>query len=203
MIRKKVTSDRRPAMIVRPLRWIARLERSYFLALSGFIAVIVASIFVTFAPATELTDGSTLTLMEDVGAGVLILILMPVLVLAVPLVALPQAPGPRRRNDKVNSVASTVVMLAFTIIFPPPFGLFYVPALILSASSSASLIVGRRGQARMDANMPADSSEDDGRLTRSARKRARLEASGETQKVSGETPLASSRRRRGKKRRRS
>ena len=190
-------------MIVRVLRWIATLDRSYFLALSAFVAAIVASVFVSFAPATELPDGSTLTLIEDIGAAVLILILLPVLVLAAPLVALPQSPGPRRRNDKINSVASTGVLLAFSVAFLSSLGLFYVPALMLTTASSVSLFFGRSRQSEPGTNASAGASQDGSRLSRSARKRARQDAADQTPAVSGESPLASSKRRRGKKRRRS
>lgn len=189
-------------MIVRMLRWIAGLDRSYFLALSAFVAAIVASVFVVFAPATELPDGSTLTLLEDIGAAVLILILLPVLVLAAPLVALPQAPGVRRRNDKINSIASTGVMLAFAVAFLSSLGLFYVPALILATASSASLFFGRRKRAGTAPDTGPGSGNDRVRSSKSDRRRVRQEAANEAQKISGETPLASSRRRRGKKRRR-
>lgn len=191
-------------MIGRVLRWLAGLDRSYFLALSAFIAAIIAALFVAFAPTVELLDGSAMTLIEDSGAGVIVLILLPVLVLGAPLIALPQAPGPRRKNDKINSVASTGVLLAFTVAFLPWLGVFYMPAVILSVASSVSLYFGRGRRPAQDTTArPAGARGEDGvRLSRSAKKRARQEAAGRSGEAMGETPLASSRRRRGRTRKR-
>ena len=70
-------------MIGRVLRWLAGLDRSYFLALSAFIAAIIAAGFVAFAPTVELLDGSAMTLIEDSGAGVIVLILLRLLLFTI------------------------------------------------------------------------------------------------------------------------
>jgi hypothetical protein len=92
-------------LILRGMRWLARLDRSYFLAISAFVASIVAAIFLSLLPLAGQDDGSTISLIEESGAVIIVLFLLPVMVMSAPLIALPREPGPRQKNDKINSVA--------------------------------------------------------------------------------------------------
>jgi hypothetical protein len=98
------------------------------------------------------------------------------------------------------------VLLAYVAAFATSFGLFFVPALILTVASSASLFFGPNRSAPVvsadGAGDPISRVDENGmRMSRSALKRARQKAAGQVPPVKSETPLASSRRRRGKRRR--
>ncbi len=199
-------------MISRLLRWISRLDRSYFFAISSLISTLVVSIALAFAPVVQAVDGSDISLLERDGAIVLILLVLPVLVLAAPLISLPQNPAPIERSHKVNSVATTFILFVFVGISLSTFGLFYGPALIFSIASTSALFFGRKGRGRktvadQKANVRVD--EDGIRLSRGGLRRLReqqrlsaeAEESGETGVEQGESPLTSSRRRRGRNRR--
>lgn len=193
-------------MILRGMRWMAQLDRSYFLAISAFIASIIAAIFLSFAPIAEKDDGSTITLIQESGAVIIVLFVLPVMVLSAPLIALPREPGTREKNDKINSVASSGVLLAYAAAFATSFGLFFVPALILTIASSASLFFGPNRKAPVISvdgdGVPINKLDENGvRISRSALRRARQKAAGQVPPVKSETPLASSRRRKGKRRR--
>lgn len=189
-------------MFTRFLRWMSGLDRSYFFAFSAFVAAIISSIALVFAPIVERFDGSEVTLIEDSGGIVIVLLILPILVLGSPLIALPQKPGPRRRNDKINSIAATFVLLAFVFIAFVDFGLFYMPALILSVASSVSLFFGSSRKAAATSEADSSVGPDGVRLSRSARRRLRQqEQHGGNDGQQGETPLSSSRRRRGRRRR--
>lgn len=207
MLKQMVISNdyRSQPVIIRGLRWFIRLDRSYFLALSAFMAAFVASLLLAFIPQVERDDGTILTLIEDSGVGVIVLLVLPVLVMAAPLLALPQAPGDRNRNDKVNSIASTGVLLAFVVAFLTSIGLPYLPALIFSIASSVSLFFGRDRNPYVVMGGSGGKFSEGTRLSRNARRRANREATAENSKSiesTGETPLESSRRRRGRNRRR-
>ncbi len=193
-------------IILPALRWLTGLDRSYFFALSAFVMGMVASLSLAFVVSYERTDGSSRTLIEQNGAFVILLLVLPVLVLGTPLIALPRRPGPRSKNDKINGVASTVVLLAFVAISIWSLGIFYIPALILSTASSVSLYFGKNRKGvpvpanRLDRDTDGDGSM---RLSRSAQKRLRQreQVSGSNAGSDGESPLQSSRRRRGRSRR--
>jgi len=160
-------------MIPSALRWLARLDRSYFFALSAFISAVAISLALAFTPIGERPDGSNASLFETEGAIVLMLLILPVLVVGTPLLSIPQTPGPRDRSHKINSIAAAVVLLGFVLISLPSFGLFYTPPLIFTVASSVSLYFGKDrkpgfdpaarrtarnvGEIRMSGNAPADS----------------------------------------------
>ncbi len=191
--------------ILNALRWLSSLDRSYFFAISALITGLIVTAALTFAPIARADDGGgDISLLERDGPIILILLALPLFVLATPLVSLPQKPSPIERSHKINSGASTFILLAFIGISLPSFGLFYIPSLIFSMASTASLFFGRRKRPQQDVKgRPVD--EDGIRLSRSAlrrkREEERLATEGEAREPS-ESPLASSRRRRGRRRRR-
>ncbi len=193
-------------MILNALRWFSRLDRSYFFAISALISALIVSIALTFAPIAQRVDGSDVSLIERDGAIILILLILPVFVLATPLIALPQAPGPRLRSHKINSAAATVVLVGFAAVSLPTFGLFYGPSLIFSMASSVSLFFGRDRKPGWTAGTAKRNAGSDGtRSGRNARKRFKKQeepvANGAVKSKKGESPLVSSRRRRGRNRR--
>ena len=161
-------------MISSAMRWFLKLDRSYFFAISAFFASLLASLVLVFAPVDTRFDGSAVTLVENEGGAVIIMLVLPVLVLASPLIALPQKPGPRSRNDKINSFAATGVILAFVIAFLAWIGMFYMPALMMSIASTVSLYFGRN-------RVPVTESPDSGggmRLSKQAKRRSSENRSG-------------------------
>ena len=192
-------------MFLNFVRWLSTLDRSYFFALSAFVTSIVTGVLLLFLPIITRFDGSEVTILEDGGAAALILLILPVFVVGSPLIALPQKPGPRYRQHKINSVAATVVLLAFVFISLPTFQLSYLPTLIMSVASSASLYFGRNRKPVVPEGAQQDVGKDGVRLSRSARRRAReqerLAKEGNTELPKGETPLSTSRKRRGRNRR--
>lgn len=190
-------------MIVKALRRFSRLDRSYFFATSALISGLVVTIALLFAPIVQSADGSDISLLERDGAIVIILLLLPLFVLATPLVSLPQITGPIDRSHKINASAATFILFVFIGISLSSFGLFYVPSFIFSTASTISLFFGRGGKApREDAGgRPLD--EDGIRLSRSALRRQREEERLATggDGIQDASPLASSRRRRGRNRR--
>ncbi len=193
-------------MILRTLRWLSSLDRSYFFAISAFISGVVISAALIFAPVVQTADGGDISLLERDGALILILLALPLFVLATPLVSLPQNPAPILRSHKVNGAAATFILFAFVFISLPSFGLFYVPALVFSIASTVSLYFGRKPKlpATDAKGRPVD--EDGIRLSRSAlrrqREQERIESEGGEASPPETSPLKSSRRRRGRKRRR-
>jgi hypothetical protein len=132
----------------RALRWLLDLDRSYFLALSAFVFALAASVFLLFVPAFAVmnSDGVevTGTLIQVHGARATGLLIVPLLVTCAPLLVLPRKKGPVRRNHKVNAVATTVMLLVFIgVTIALLTVLPYLPALILSTASTASLFFGR------------------------------------------------------------
>lgn len=196
-------------LIVRGLRWLSRLDRSYFFALSALVSALAVSIALAFAPVVQAADGSDISLVNRDGAIVYILLLMPLFVLATPLISLPQNPAPIERSHRINSVAATFILFAFVGISLGSFGLFYGPSLIFSIASSSALFFGRKPRAAIQETKKGRLDADGIRISRGAlrrqREQERLEAEGSqaagSDHVQGETPLASSRRRRGRNRR--
>lgn len=131
----------------RALRWLLDLDRSYFLAISAFAFALAATIYLLLAPVYTGTnqDGTRFdgTLIEVDGARVIGLLIVPMLITGAPLLVLPRKKGPVRRNHKVNAVATTTMLLVFVGITIVTLGVLYLPALILSTASSASLFFGR------------------------------------------------------------
>ncbi len=193
-------------MITKALRWLSGLDRSYFFAVSSVISAtiisVVVGILVALNPPDEATDGVDALL-------IIVLLALPVLVVATPLISLPQRTTVIRGNHKVNGAAATLILLAYVVVSVGLFGLFYVPALIFSVASTVSLFFGRRAVPD-DAGPPVGRLQSGGdgeiRMSRSARRRAREEEriaadGGET--PADPSPLESSRRRRGRRRRKS
>jgi hypothetical protein len=155
-------------------KWLSSLDRSYVFALSAFFSALFATVALSARFLTrDDADQSTKLL-------TVILVTLPVLIVATPLIALPQHPGPRRRNDKVNSLAATIILMIYSGLMFTPIGVFYLPALVFSASSSVSMFFGRKKYAvseqmtgvRTSTNRPRMSS-DAGNSGRRRKKRNR------------------------------
>jgi FtsH-binding integral membrane protein len=119
-------------------RWLSGLDRSYVFALSALVAALFATVALTGMLTTR-SDSDQAT--KILG---LILVVLPLFIAGTPLIALPQRPGPRYRNDKVNSIAATAILAVYSGLLFSPIGVFYLPALVFSASSSVSLFFGRK-----------------------------------------------------------
>jgi hypothetical protein len=167
----------------RALRWLLDLDRSYFLALSAFVFALAASIFLLAVPVYTGTneDGTRFsgTLIEVDGARVIGLLIVPILVTSAPLLVLPRKKSPLRRSHKVNAVATTAMLLVFVGITIVTLGVLYLPSLILSTASSASLFFGR------DRKPGALSTAAQGKRGRAERRKPQRAQQGEKIRMSG------------------
>ena len=129
------------------LRGILSLDRSYFLAAWAFIAAVAGSVYLFVAPVyTEvLEDGSevTGTLVELEGVRAAGLLIVPIFVSAAPLLSLPRRRTPLLLSHRVNAAAATVMLFVFVGVTLLTLGLVYVPALVMSTASTASLFFRR------------------------------------------------------------
>lgn len=197
-------------MITPALRWLSRLDRSYFFAISSLISAIVVSLVFAVTLVLATLDDSD-TSLSDLGAGVaLALIILPLFIAAVPLISLPRHPAPIGRNHKVNGVGTTLLLFGFIVVTIDVFGLYYGPSLIFSISSSIALFFGRKRKLVQQELTGRPRGEDGIRLSRGGLKRLREQeriaaeadaSDDDGPEPQGESPLESSRRRRGRNRR--
>ncbi|MDA0676976.1 MAG: hypothetical protein O2788_03100 [Chloroflexi bacterium] len=119
-------------------KWLSSLDRSYVFALSAFFSALFATIALSSTLITR-QDADQATKLLSV-----LLVILPLFIVVTPLVALPRQPGPRFRHDKVNSLTATVILTIYVGMMFNPIGVFYLPALVFSVSSSVSMFFGRK-----------------------------------------------------------
>lgn len=128
------------------VRSVWRTDRSYVFASFAFAVAFIASVYLTFAEifTDEFADGSSSSFngIEWFGTEFILLLLLPVLTMAAPLLVLSRTKEDIRRNQRINSVVSTLVIGGFVVFLFAPVGVYYFPAFIFSIASSISLFFG-------------------------------------------------------------
>ena len=140
-------------MIGRAIRAVWNSDRSYVFGVFAFIAAFIASVYLTVAKifVDEVIDGpdEAFTGIDYFGPQFIVLLVLPLLVAAGPLLVLPRAKKQEiRRNHKVNSIISTLVLLAYVVLLFPFVGVYYLPEFIFSLASSISLFFGKDRRSR-------------------------------------------------------
>jgi hypothetical protein len=131
----------------RLLRAVWRLDRSYVFAVSALVASIAASVYLSFAKifVEDYTDGTSqsFTALDYYGNDFLILLILPLVITAGPLLVLPREKQQFKLNHRINSIVTSFVLTVFVAFGFFVTGIYYVPALIFSIASSASLFFGK------------------------------------------------------------
>ena len=130
-----------------------RWDRIYFFAFSATTFAVLGYVVLLVVPLIEITSSDTQevtrrTLLAD-GQGLPMLIsLLPVVLTAGTLLAIPKD-GPPTRSGKVNLWLSTFLIYVYVIITPitPPYvlvGILFIPAAILITAAAVGAQVRRR-----------------------------------------------------------
>ena len=129
------------------LRAVWRLDRSYVFALFALLASAAASVYLSFAKifVEDYTDGTSqsFTALDYYGNEFLILLILPLVITTGPLLVLPREKRQLKFNHRVNSIVTSFVLTVFVAFGFFNTGIYYVPALIFSIASSASLFFGK------------------------------------------------------------
>ena len=131
---------------------LPRWDRIYFFAFSATVFAALAYLVLLFVPLMERvssTDGgpnvhTRLTLLADGQIVPLVVSLLPVVVTAGTLLAIPRY-GQPNRSGKINLWLSTLLVYVFVILLILSIGIFFAPSAILLTAAAVGSLVRRRG----------------------------------------------------------
>ncbi|MCI0834821.1 MAG: hypothetical protein J4N66_08605 [Chloroflexi bacterium] len=131
---------------------LPRWDRIYFFAFSATVFAVLGYMVLLFVPLIERvssTDGepnvhTRLTLLATGQVTPVLLSLLPVVVTAGTLLAIPRY-GQPNRSGKINLWLSTVLIYVFVVISIWSVGILFAPSAILLTAAAVGSLVRRRG----------------------------------------------------------
>ena len=128
---------------------LPRWDRIYFFAFSATVFAVLGYMVLLFVPlmsvvSSEFEGVERRTLLADGEVVPLLVSLLPVVVTASTLLAIPRY-GQPNRSGKINLWLSTLLVYVFVILLIVSIGILFAPSAILLTAAAVGSLVRRRG----------------------------------------------------------